>query len=426
VVHLPVPDADALAQSARLVALIADEIAAAGGWIPFFRYMELALYAPGLGYYSGGARKFGEGGDFITAPELTPLFGQTLAVQVAEIMRASAPEVIEVGAGSGLLAADLLLELEQRGCLPEHYGILELSGELRARQLETLRQRAPGLVARVHWLDTLPEAHAFSGVVLGNEVLDAMPLHVIAVRDGNVFERGVALDCGEAPGRAVSPKPPEAPEALKPSDAPNPPGAPPARSENAPYHSPFVWADRPAHGAVLEAARRLPADEGDYITEINLAAEAWIAAWGTRLRQGALLLIDYGYPRDEFYLPSRSQGTLMCHYQHRAHDDPFLWPGLADITGSVDFTAMAEAGFDAGLDVLGYASQGQFLLNCGLLDCLARRGPEGSVDYVRAASAVQKLTRPREMGELFKVLALGRGMEEPLVGFARGDRVHTL
>jgi SAM-dependent MidA family methyltransferase len=395
--HLPVPDAAALAQSARLVALIADDIAAAGGWIPFYRYMELALYAPGLGYYSGGARKFGEGGDFITAPELTPLFGQTLAVQVEEIMRASAPEVIEAGAGSGLLAADLLLELDHRGCLPEHYGILELSGELRARQLETLRQRAPGLVARVHWLDTLPEA--FSGVVLGNEVLDAMPLHVIAVRDGNIFERGVTQ------GGAVSPKPPEVPEA------------------------PFIWADRPAHGAVLEAAKRLPplpASEGDYLTEINLAAEAWIATWGTRLRQGALLLIDYGYSRSDFYLPSRSQGTLMCHYQHRAHDDPFLWPGLADITGSVDFTAMAEAGFDAGLDVLGYANQGQFLLNCGLLDCLARRGPEGSVDYIRAANAVQRLTLPREMGELFKVLALGRGIDEPLLGFARGDRVHTL
>jgi SAM-dependent MidA family methyltransferase len=383
---LPAPDAAALAQSAQLVSLIADEITAAGGWIPFYRYMQLALYAPGLGYYSGGTRKFGEGGDFITAPELTPLFGQTLAVQVEEILRASAPELIEVGAGSGLLAADLLSELERRNCLPERYGILELSGELRVRQRETLVQRVPGLAARAHWLDTLPEA--FSGVVIGNEVLDAMPLHVIAVRGGSIFERGVTL---------VSPET-------------------------------FTWADRPAHGAVLAAAQRLalPADAGDYITEINLAAEAWIAEWGSRLRHGALLLIDYGYPRNEFYLPSRFLGTLMCHYQHRAHDDPFLWPGLADITGSVDFTAMAEAGFDAGLDVLGYANQGQFLLNCGLLEGLARRGPEGSVDYVRAAKAVQKLTLPQEMGELFKVLALGRGIDAPLLGFARGDRVHTL
>ncbi|MDR1062762.1 MAG: SAM-dependent methyltransferase [Azoarcus sp.] len=387
---LPLPDADALEQSARLTALIGSEIIAAGGWIPFYRYMELALYAPGLGYYAGGARKFGIGGDFITAPGLTPLFGQALAAQVEEIMRASAREAIEVGAGDGHLAADLLCELEIRHCLPEHYGILEISAELRARQRETLFRRAPRLAARVHWLDSLPET--FSGVVLANEALDAMPLHMIAAKNGGIYERGVTLAATDAP-RA------------------------------------FAWEDRPARAAVLEAARRLPlppGGEGEYVTEINLAAAAWISAWGARLRQGALLLIDYGYPRDEFYLPSRAKGTLMCHYRHRAHDDLFLWPGLVDITGSVDFTAMAEAGFDAGLDVLGYASQGQFLLNCGLLDCLARRGPRDGADYLRAASAVQKLTLPREMGELFKALALGRGIGSALLGFARGDRCHAL
>jgi SAM-dependent MidA family methyltransferase len=387
---LPVPDPDPLAQSARLLALIEREIDAAGGWIPFHRYMEMALYAPGLGYYSGGTRKFGEGGDFVTAPELTPLFGQTLAAQVEEIMRASAPELIEVGAGSGLLAVDLLRELERRDCLPEHYGILELSGELRARQRETLAARVPELAARVRWLDALPES--FSGAVVANEVLDAIPPHVIVRCEAGIFERGVTR--GEADGA-------------------------------------LAWADRPTRDAVLKAAQRLPwpapedcgADE--YVTEINLAASAWIAAWGARLRCGALLLIDYGYPRDAFYLPSRSRGTLMCHYRHRVHDDPFLWPGLVDMTASVDFTAMAEAGFDAGLEVLGYTSQGQFLLNCGLLDHLARRGTEG-VDGARAAGAAQKLIQPREMGELFKVLALGRGINAPLVGFARGDRVHTL
>ncbi|MDR3213627.1 MAG: SAM-dependent methyltransferase [Azoarcus sp.] len=388
----PAPDADALEQSSRLVALMRDEIAAFGGWMPFYRYMELALHAPGLGYYAGGMSKFGAGGDFVTAPELTPLFGQALAAQAGEIMRASARDMIEVGAGSGHLAADLLLELERRDCLPERYGILELSAELRARQREMLARRIPRLAARVHWLDTLPET--FSGVVVANEVLDAMPLHVIAVRDGTIFERGVALAASDA-----------------------------ARA--------FVWADRPARGAVLDAALRLPLPPGDgvggeYVTEINLAAAAWISAWSGRLRKGAMLLIDYGYPRDEFYLPSRACGTLMCHYRHRAHDDPFLWPGLADVTGSVDFTAMAEAGFDAGLDVLGYASQGQFLLNCGLLDCLARRGPQDSADYIRAAGAVQRLTLPREMGEVFKVLALGRGIDAPLLGFASGDRTHAL
>ncbi|MDR2030702.1 MAG: SAM-dependent methyltransferase [Azoarcus sp.] len=392
--NLPLPHADALAQSARLAALIRNEIIAAGGWISFSRYMGLALYVPYLGYYVGGTEKFGEEGDFVTAPELTPLFGQALAAQVEEIMRASAPEVIEVGAGSGRLAADLLLELERRQCLPERYGILELSAELRARQRETLVCRAPRLVEHVHWLDDLPPA--FSGAVVANEVLDAMPLHAIAVRGGAIFERGVALA---------------------------------AAAET------FAWADRPAAGALLEAARHLPlpgrdeggaGEESGYVSEINLAAAAWVAEWGGRLRRGALLLIDYGYPRDEFYAPSRSRGTLMCHYRQRAHEDPFLWPGLVDITGSVDFTAMAEAGFDAGLDVLGYTSQGQFLLNCGVLNCLARREAESSARYARAASAVQHLTMAREMGESFKVLALGRGMEAPLLGFAHGDRTCAL
>ncbi|GHU08150.1 SAM-dependent methyltransferase [Betaproteobacteria bacterium] len=390
--QLSTPDADARAHSARLLALLRAEIEAAGGWIPFSRYMELALYAPGLGYYSAGARKFGSGGDFITAPELTPLFGQALAGQVDEILRAcvSASAVIEIGAGSGLLAVDLLLELERRGNLPERYAILELSAELRARQQETLNSRAPHLAARVHWLDALPES--FSGVVVANEVLDAMPAHLVSIRAHaeGVFERGVTL----APDAAA-----------------------------------LRWADRPAQGAVLEAARSLalPRPEaGEYLTEINLAARGWVRTWAERLGQGALLLIDYGYPRAEFYLPSRANGTLRCYYRHHVLDDPLWWPGLVDITASVDFTAIAEAGFDAGLEVLGFTHQAQFLFNCGVLDCLARRGPQDSADYLRAAQAVGKLTLPQEMGELFKVIALGRGVEAPLSGFARGDRVHTL
>ncbi|MDR2015552.1 MAG: SAM-dependent methyltransferase [Azoarcus sp.] len=404
--ELPVPDAAALAQSSRLAGLVEREIAAAGGWIAFHRYMELALYAPDVGYYSSGAQKFGKGGDFITAPELTPLFGQTLAAQVAEIMCASHPAVIEAGAGSGVLAADLLRELERLDCLPESYGILELSAQLRARQRQTLATLDQKLLSRVVWLDVPPET--FSGVLVGNEVLDAIPTHVIVVRGGELFERGVA--CSEA-------------------------GA-------------FGWADRPAQGAVREAARKLPplpgmgddgdagagaidrspcqSDDGEYVTEINLAAAAWVADWAARLLRGALLLFDYGYPRGEYYLPSRSRGTLMCHYRHRAHEDPFLWPGLNDITSSVDFTAMAEAGFDAGLDVLGYASQGQFLLNCGLIERVKGCGAEGSSAYARASVAAQRLTLPREMGELFKVLALGRGIDAPLTGFVRGDRTHKL
>ncbi len=387
---LPQPSAEALDQSNRLIALLQSEIRAAGGWMPFSRYMELALYAPGLGYYSGGARKFGPGGDFITAPELTPLFGQALASQVEQVMQLSAMQVIEVGAGTGLLAADLLLELERRGALPLSYGILELSAELRERQFDTLAQRTPHLAARVQWLDALPAQ--FSGVVVANEVLDVMPVHLVVSRADGVFERGVVLT--ESEDGAV-----------------------------------FRWGDSPAEGAVLEAARalELPAPaEGEYLTEINLAGQAWMASWADRLLQGAMLLIDYGYPRAEYYLPSRSNGTLLCYYRHHAHADPFLWPGLNDITEFVDFTAMAESAYDAGLEVLGYTSQAQFLFNCGVLDCLARRGPEGSADYVRAARAAQRLTTPQEMGELFKVLAVGRGIDVALLGFARGDRLHTL
>ncbi|WP_454457595.1 class I SAM-dependent methyltransferase [Thauera phenylacetica] len=388
---LPQPSADALAQSARLLETIEAELAAAGGWIPFARYMELALYAPGLGYYSGGARKFGPGGDFITAPELTPLFGQALAAQVEQVMRASAPELIEVGAGTGLLAADLLLELERRDCLPERYGILELSGELRERQFDTLAAKAPHLAVRVQWLDALPER--FAGAVVANEVLDVMPVHLVVSRAEGLFERGVAIAADAAGVRRL------------------------------------CWADVPAAGAVAEGARALALpvpQSGEYVTELNLAGKAWVAAWAERLQAGALLLIDYGYPRAEYYLPSRSGGTLLCYYRHHAHGDPFLWPGLNDITAFVDFTAVAEAGFEAGLDVQGYTTQAQFLFNCGVLECLERRGARASADYIRAARAVQRLTAPQEMGELFKVIALSRALDGPLLGFARGDRTHAL
>ena len=388
---LPPPSADALHQSQLLLDRIRGEIVDAGGWIPFSRYMERALYAPGLGYYSGGARKFGPGGDFITAPELTPLFGQALAAQVEQIMHASAAQIIEVGAGTGLLAVDLLLELERRHCLPQRYAILELSGELRERQSDQLASKVPHLASRVVWLDQLPER--FSGVVVANEVLDVMPVHLLASRAEGLFERGVACAAG-------------------------PDGEPQ-----------LCWADVPATGAVREAALQLALpvpQQGEYVTELNLAGRAWIASWAERLQQGAMLLIDYGYPRAEYYLPSRSGGTLLCYYRHRAHGDPFLWPGLNDITAFVDFTAVAEAAFDAGLEVQGYATQAQFLFNCGVLECLERRGPHESADYLRAARAVQRLTAPHEMGELFKVLAVGRELPQALLGFVRGDRLHTL
>ncbi|GEC95550.1 MAG: hypothetical protein RLZZ220_2425 [Pseudomonadota bacterium] len=384
---LPQPSPEALAQSGQLVDRLRSLIEAQGGWISFATYMAEALYTPGLGYYSGGAHKFGPGGDFITAPELTPLFGQALASQVQQIMGLSAPHVIEAGAGTGLLAADLLLELELRGALPESYAILEVSGELRERQFDTLAAKVPHLASRVQWLDGLPER--FSGALVANEVLDVMPVHLIAWRPEGIFERGVAL--GDE-GR-------------------------------------FVWADQPAAGKVAEAAVALDLplpEEGEYVSELNLAGRAWVAEWAARLDQGAMLLVDYGYPRAEYYLPSRSTGTLLCYFRHHAHGDPFVWPGLNDITAFVDFTAIAEAGFEAGLDVLGYTDQANLLFNCGVLDCLARRAPEESTDYIRAAKALQRLTGPHEMGELFKVIALARGISQPLIGFLRGDRLHAL
>ncbi|MBW7903667.1 MAG: SAM-dependent methyltransferase [Rhodocyclaceae bacterium] len=383
---LPPPDPDALAHSRRLTRRIAEEIAAAGGWIDFARFMELALYAPGLGYYSGGARKFGAAGDFVTAPELTPAFAQTLATQAAQVTAASAPHVIEAGAGSGRLAADLLQELERRGALPETYAILELSGELRERQRATLAATVPQLIDRVRWLDRLPER--FDGLVLANELLDALPVHLVRWRDEAILERGVA---GNGDG--------------------------------------FVWQERPATGAVLARAQTLAGEGvpgGGYLSEIGLAAAAWTTSWADILGRGALLLIDYGFPRREFYHPQRGEGTLMCHYRHHAHADPFYLPGLQDITAHVDFTAIAEAGTEAGLDFLGYTTQAAFLFDCGLTEVLARTPADDARRYLPLANAAQKLISPAEMGELFKVIALGRGIEEPLVGFVSGDRSATL
>lgn len=354
--------------------------------MPFSRFMERLLYAPGLGYYAAGARKFGAAGDFVTAPEMTGLFGQALARQVAPAMEASAPVVLEVGAGSGRLAADLLLALEASQSLPERYCLLELSADLRQRQRATLDRAAPRLLERVVWLDRLPER--FSGVVLANELLDAMPVDIVVWREGGIKAKGVALTADGA----------------------------------------FTWSERPATGALLAAATEIGEQcqlPPGYESEVCLASRAWTAEWGHRLECGLLLLIDYGFPRREFYHPQRGRGTLMCHYRHHAHPDPFYLPGLQDVTAHVDFTAIAAAGDAAGLDVLGYASQGRFLLDCGILDCLAAI-PSDSTEYLRAAGAVNKLLLPHEMGELFKVIALGRGLAEPLGGFAAGDQRRRL
>jgi SAM-dependent MidA family methyltransferase len=324
------------------------------------------------------------GSDFVTAPELTPLFGQALARQAAQVLAVlPEPTLLEVGAGSGRLAADLLLELERLDALPARYAILELSGELRARQQQTIAAAAPRLAERVSWLDELPES--FTGVVIANELLDALPTHAVAWREAGLMERGVVPD----------------------------------------GHGGFAWGERPAHGALATAMATLEI-AAPYESEISLAARAWVAEWGRRLARGLLLLIDYGLPRHELYHPQRSRGTLRCHYRQRAHEDPLWWPGLSDITSHVDFTAAAGAGFDAGLDVLGYTSQAAFLINCGIGELLAERQRAGGEQALRANGAVQTLLAPGEMGELFKALALGRGLDQPLLGFARGDRRHAL
>jgi len=375
---LPQPSAEAQAHSNKLCDLIHQDIATQGGWMPFARFMELALYAPGLGYYSAGARKFGAAGDFVTAPEISPLFGRTLARQVADIMGQSAPHILELGAGSGKLAADMLGELERMGCLPERYDILEVSADLRERQQNLLQQLVPHLFARVHWLDALPDS--LFGAVIANEVLDALPVHLLCWKEASIEERGV-ISNGEG----------------------------------------FAWKERPLKKSVLlEVAQNIGVTE-NYLSEVSLAARTLITSLCERLQQGVLLFIDYGFGAGEYYHPQRSEGTLMCHYRHYAHDDPFFWPGLQDITAHVDFTAAAESAIDSGAELLGYTTQAHFLINCAITDFLAECDPENLHAYLPLSTQLQKLTSPAEMGELFKVIALGKNIEQALRGFARGD-----
>jgi len=381
--NLPTPSPDAIAHSERLSELIRHDIATQGGWIPFSRFMELALYAPGLGYYTAGARKFGEAGDFITAPELSTLFGRTLAKQLIEVMQASTPHILELGAGSGKLALDILTELEKRDALPESYSILEVSADLRQRQQALIQERLPHLASKVIWLDALPDH--ISGAVIGNEVLDALPVHLVYWTDGGILERGVSSN-GDT----------------------------------------FAWQDRiPENAALLDIAKSLVVPD-DYLSEISLAARGLIASLSERMEKGALLFIDYGFGSAEYYHPQRSRGTLMCHYRHHSHDDPFYLLGLQDITAHVDFTAIAESAIDHGAHFLGYTSQAHFLINNGVTDLMSEVSPEDVRTYAPLSSQLQKLTSPAEMGELFKVIALGKGMEEPLAGFLRGDMSRRL
>ena len=382
--HLPSPEAAELRHSQALTQRIREEVYAAGGSIDFMRFMELALYAPGLGYYSSGGRKFGAEGDFVTAPELGSLFARCLARQCQQVFRQIGKgDILEVGAGSGALAADLLAALAETGSLPERYLILELSAELRARQAEHLAKTNPDLARRVAWLDRLPD-EGLRGVVIANEVLDAIPAQRFRwLADG------------------------------------------PRLLQVAWEQDRFVWREARAPAGVTDLLRArlgplsLPAG---YTSEINLQAEAWVRSIAQTVAAGVILIIDYGFPRAEFYHADRNAGTLMCHYRHHAHEDPLVLVGLQDITAHVDFTAIAEAGHDSGMSVLGYTSQAAFLLATGIAEAAQEMPVVDMKAQLQIAQEIKKLTLPHEMGELFKVLALGCGVPEPLLGFSFQDR----
>lgn len=393
---LPVPDREALAVSQELSTRIAAEIARHGGWLSFARYMEMALYEPGLGYYSNPGQVFGAAGDFVTAPELTPLFGAILARQVSPWLKdpalaGSGQVVLEVGGGSGMLAAQLLNALDNVGHHEVRYLILELSAERREHQCQTLKSLAPGLMDRVGWLETFPES--FAGVVVANELLDAMPVQLFewqADAGAELQEMGVTWVDGQ-----------------------------------------FAWAPRPADAVLTEtvtALRNRLGPEGaqwhsPYRSEICPAQQAWMRTLADCMTAGVVMLLDYGFAAPEYYHPQRDQGTLMCHYRHRSHADPFLWPGLSDITAHVDFTALARAATAEGFSLVGYTSMAAFLLNAGLLDELADLPREPESFWFAQAQAVQQLISEAEMGELFKVIAFEKNLREAasVLGFG-GDR----
>lgn len=379
--ELPEPTTDEKQHSARLVELIKKEIEQAGGWIDFARYMELALYAPGLGYYSAGQQKFGEQGDFITAPEISPLFSRTLANPVADILTVmQGGDVLEFGAGSGAMAAECLHALQQKNVLPDRYLIIELSAELRERQKQTIKARVPALIDRVHWLDQLPE-EKIKAVVLANEVLDAMPVQRFVIEQGRIKSLAVSVQDEQLILRAV--------------DA----------SENLKIQVQHI--EKNLQQEFSEA----------YCSEINPGIELWMQSIADILQQGAVYLIDYGYPQSEFYLLERTMGTMMCYYRHRAHDDALWYPGLQDITAFVDFTSVAEAAVESGMDVEGFASQANFLLDAGLAQ-IAEQEMQGDMQQqVKIAQQLKTLTLPSEMGERFKVLGLSINIDLQMPGF---------
>lgn len=383
---LPTPSTEALQHSDKLKQhLLAHIRTQPTDSISFAEFMQIALYEPGLGYYAAGSRKFGKDGDFITAPELSPLFSHCLARQCIDVL-GTLPErnLLEIGAGSGIMAADILLYLEQEQQLPAEYLILETSPELQQRQESTLTQKAPHLLSRVRWLAELPPK--FSGMILANELLDALPVHLFELTEDATLEKCITIQ-----------------------------------------NSALTWDRRPAGNALKQAIDTLqehyPNLQSPYTSEVNLALTGLIQDLSQCLDQGIILFIDYGFPQKEYYHPERNTGTLMCHYRHQSHPDPLLNLGLQDITAHVDFTAVAMAGINNNLDLLGYTNQASFLLNTGLLN--PDQGTNQKTRY-QQNQAIKMLTLPTEMGELFKVMALGKQYSNELLGFKTLDQCHRL
>jgi SAM-dependent MidA family methyltransferase len=390
---LPIPSPQAQFLSQQLVQLIQQKIKKAGGYISFAEFMQMALYAPELGYYNGGAPKFGAKGDFVTAPEISPIFAQTIANQAAQIALLCAGDILELGAGTGKFAVDLLLALQvlhDQGdnVLPNHYYILEVSDYLRQIQRETLQSLLPELLFnKLVWLNTMPTS--FIGLIIGNEVLDAISVQLIVKKSHTKevwFERSVGFE-----------------------------GA-------------FIWCDNPLTSPDIDnhISKLLPTNLSlGYTTEVCPAALGLINSLADCLKQGVILMIDYGFGAAEYYHPQRNMGTLMCHYQHYAHSNPLINVGLQDITAHVDFTAIAETGMAQGLSFAGYCSQAQFLINCGILNLLQLLS-DNNLTYLKQTATVQKLLSPAEMGELFKVIAFSKNLDVPLIGFKAGDKSHSL
>lgn len=381
---LPEPDKASAEHSHSLVVQIKQIITEKDGAIPFSEFMNMALYTPAMGYYAAGQRRFGAEGDFVTAPELGDVFGRCLARQVAQVFSAidGESDVLEFGAGSGSLAVSLIKELEYLGALPERYLILETSPDLQQRQQQIIRRQVPQHVERFVWLDSMPE-RAISGVILANEVLDAMPVEMFAVNEEGIAQQYLVKNSGDG----------------------------------------FQWDSQQADGKLVEQIAHLDLPAA-YCSELNPAVDGWIAMLAESLEQGVVLLFDYGFPRHEYYHPQRTSGTLMCHYRHHSHGDPLSLVGIQDITAHVDFTAIAEAAVAAQMDVLGYTTQANFLLGSGLTELIPTdtlNEEKLTKEQLKMNHEIQMLTSPAEMGELFKVIALGRNFDHQLAGFAFRD-----